>query len=465
MLLSTLSPDDHSDRLSTVSNAWVSGAHIRSWANTDVVNAWRAPLVGKRVGIRLGDDHALARTLLALDGFASALILLPNELATDSMVAIQQNAKLDCLIAETTENNLVVCDNLVPCPPLISQVAPSDNPHETAVGDTSTQWILTTSGTTRQPRLVAHSVASLSRTVKKGSGRSAKQVWALLYDLNRFAGLQVFLQAIIGGDALYIPNERNPIDRLVQELIAAKCSAISATPTLWRKILMSKEARHIPIRQITLGGEIADQPILNALGHMFPNSNIRHIYASTEAGVGFSVSDGCEGFPLEYLQNGFRGTRMRVSVDGILELQPQTSDQSYVGSSQPLFEEDGFINTGDRVRVTENRVYFQGRDSGAINVGGNKVQPESIERVLLAHPAVAMAKVTGKKNPITGALVHASVTLKDESGEKADASGLRAWCAERLARHEVPAIISIVDELKIESSGKLSRRQDSNPSA
>jgi len=287
----------------------------------------------------------------------------------------------------------------------------------------------------------------------------------LLYDLNRFAGLQVFLQAIIGGDAIYIPNERNPIDRLVQELIAAKCSAISATPTLWRKILMSKEARHIPIRQITLGGEIADQPILNALGHMFPNSNIRHIYASTEAGVGFSVSDGCEGFPLDYLQSGFRGTRMRVSGDGILELQPQSGDQSYVASSQPLFEEDGFINTGDRVRVTENRVYFLGRDSGAINVGGNKVQPESIERVLLAHPAVAMAKVTGKKNPITGALVHASVTLKDESSEKTDASGLRAWCTERLARHEVPAIISIVDELKIESSGKLSRRQDSNPSA
>jgi len=38
------------------------------------------------------------------------------------------------------------------------------------------------------------------------------------------------------------------------------------------------------LRQITLGGEIADQAVLDALARRFPGARITHVYASTEAG-------------------------------------------------------------------------------------------------------------------------------------------------------------------------------------
>ncbi|MDN3683971.1 hypothetical protein QW180_08500 [Vibrio sinaloensis] len=39
--------------------------------------------------------------------------------------------------------------------------------------------------------------------------------------------------------------------------------------------------------------------------------------------------------------------------------------------------DDGFINTGDMVKLDNDRVlFFLGRESGSINVGGNKVMPE-----------------------------------------------------------------------------------------
>jgi acyl-CoA synthetase (AMP-forming)/AMP-acid ligase II len=462
MLLTALSTDSLAPRIRIQSDHWATDAELIAWANSDAVMEWRKPLVGKRTGIYIRNSRDLARTLLALDGFAAAIFLVPHDLAPETRLSLVGQAQLQFLVTDVPQDHsLTSLIHSIP-PPIISANLPYANQFENANDNFSTQWILATSGTTRQPRLVSHTFWSLTRTVKKRFINNASLRWALLYDLNRFAGLQVFLQAIVGGDSLYIPMERNSIDHLIQEIIAAECSAVSATPTLWRKILMSKDSRRMLLRQITLGGEIADQPILNALRRMYPSSNIRHIYASTEGGVGFSVSDGLEGFPKEYLQNGFRGTKMRVSSEGILELKPPSRDQSYTADSNRLSDEEGFINTGDLVSITDDRVFFLGRDSGAINVGGNKVQPESVERVLLAHPAVAMAKVTGKKNPITGAIVCALVTVKDNDGSRINASMLRSWCAERLHQYQVPAIISIVDELRVESSGKLSRLEDLN---
>ena len=82
-------------------------------------------------------------------------------------------------------------------------------------------------------------------------------------------------------------------------------NAMSATPTLWRKILMSDASRSLALRSITLGGEIADQQVLSTLASTYPSARIRHIYASTEAGTGFSVTDGKAGFPVSFLENGF----------------------------------------------------------------------------------------------------------------------------------------------------------------
>lgn len=47
--------------------------------------------------------------------------------------------------------------------------------------------------------------------------------------------------------------------------------------------------------------------------------------------------------------------------------------------------------------------FFRGRGNGVINVGGNKVHPEEVERALLTHLYVAIARVYAKANPVTGA--------------------------------------------------------------
>ena len=76
---------------------------------------------------------------------------------------------------------------------------------------------------------------------------------------------------------------------------------LTGTPSHWRRALMSPANSQIAPRYVRLSGEIADQAVLDSLKARFPDAAIGHAYASTEAGVGFEVTDGLEGFPASFI--------------------------------------------------------------------------------------------------------------------------------------------------------------------
>ena len=94
-------------------------------------------------------------------------------------------------------------------------------------------------------------------------------------------------------------------------------------------------------------------------------------------------------------------------------------------------------------------------DGGPVPVGGRVVYPGDVERVLMAHPAVADAGVVGIPAPDGGEVGAAFVVLAP--GRDATEPELIAFSAERLAEHEIPASITFVDTLPRNSVGKLVR--------
>jgi acyl-coenzyme A synthetase/AMP-(fatty) acid ligase len=235
---------------------------------------------------------------------------------------------------------------------------------------------------------------------------------------------------------------------------------ISGTPSHWRRALMSPWVDRIAPEYIRMSGEIVDQSILNQVRAQFSQARIEHAFASTEAGVGFYVSDGLMGFPPELLtQNSL--VEMKVE-NGTLKIRSNRAAFRYLGADSPTLKDaDGFVDTGDSVELREDRYYFTGRRDGTINVGGFKVHPEEVEAVINRHPQVVMSLVKAKKNSITGSLVIADVVLKpqpcDTSSDALDRAILR-FCRSQLAPHQVPTAINIVPALAIGESGKLVRR-------
>lgn len=387
----------------------------------------------------------IAISLVAFDGWAGKVLLVPSSVYEDKvlMTSFLQSAGISHLV--NVENGQFSIEELN------SEVGYKK------VQFNQTEWILPTSGTTSKPKLVSHTLNSLTRTVRRNHEDDSKIVWGLVYDLNRFAGIQVYLQSLISGGGLLIPRETSDIGNIVGFFIKNDCNAISATPSLWRRLLMVPFVEKLKLDLITLGGEISTASILAGLSGVFPNSKVIHIYASTEAGVGFSVKDGKEGFPRSYLNSKKYGAKFKVNERGGLCIQPDVIDQSYL-SGKKIVEDDGYIETGDLVSVQGDRVLFVGRESGAINVGGNKVQPEEVEKILIASGLTSMVRVYSKSNSILGQLVCADVVPgKVESDLKELKRELMVYCRSNLESYKIPAFIKFVEDISLSENGKMVR--------
>lgn len=408
-------------------------------------------LRGLRVGLCQADPSDALEAMAALDGTVAALAPVSAALDPEDVTAQAAHAALDA----------VICDDPQAYPPArgVRFVAGVDALPDGPDGPGGpTDWILHTSGTTGTPKQVVHSLEGLTRTARTAQAGDGAVRWGMVYDHTRFAGLQVLLQSALSGATLIAPDQDAPLEEKVALFADRGCTHLSGTPTLWRKIMMIPGAERIPLRQATLGGEIADDRVLRSLAAFYPQARVTHIFASTEAGVGFSVKDGRAGFPRAFLDDPPQGVGIRVE-DGRLLVRNESVRPRYLNSDTAFADGDGWVETGDAVEVTEDRVLFLGRANGVINIGGDKVHPEEVEAALMEHDLVSRARVYAKRNPITGALVAADVALADAEADPGDARReLRTWLAGRLARHKVPAFLAVVEDFDVNAAGKLVRK-------
>jgi acyl-coenzyme A synthetase/AMP-(fatty) acid ligase len=246
----------------------------------------------------------------------------------------------------------------------------------------------------------------------------------------------------------------------VARLRADRVTHVSGTPSHWRKLLMSGAGANFSPRYVRLSGEIADQAVLDGLLLAFPHASIGHADASTEAGVGFAVDDGREGFPADLIGSNRDGVEMKV-VDGSLRIRSRRTARAYIGcGTPPLADADGFVDTGDMVELRAGRYHFVGRRGGVINVGGMKVHPEEIEAAINRHESVRMSCARSRRSPITGAVVVADVVLADGTpadGRATIRAEILGRCKEHLASYKVPAVIRFVERLDVTAAGKLAR--------
>ncbi|MET0545105.1 MAG: AMP-binding protein, partial [Caulobacterales bacterium] len=255
------------------------------------------------VALRLDDPAKLALALIALDGEIDRMLLLPGGLADQDADALVAQFGATALLTDRAQTSASAWGHID-----WSGAIETGTESSPVVQNRKTQWVLSTSGTTGTPKLVAHSLASLTRTTKAQS--KSPLHWGQLYDIARFAGAQVFLQGILGG-VLVLPRGDWSLPQRISFLAQNGCAALSATPTLWRKILMTPGPENLALSQVTLGGEIADAAILRAVANKFPAARVTHIFASTEAGAAFSVRDGLPGFPTRYLSEPPGGVALK----------------------------------------------------------------------------------------------------------------------------------------------------------
>ena len=331
-------------------------------------------------------------------------------------------------------------------------------PPDPAPPTTARPHLVLTTGTTGAPRGVRHDWTRLLRGVARVRP-AADQRWLLAYGIHQFAGLQILLHVLAAGATLVAPAPRRPREGL-DAMRRLGVTHASATPTYWRFLLAELRADAGPVpslRQVTLGGEAVPAPVLAQIRSTFPDASISQIYAASEFGSSGSMRDGRPGLSTDVLDRGEEAdVDMRV-VDGELWVRSTTGMLGYYG--EPAIDPDGWRSTGDLVEIVGDRIEFRGRSSEIINVGGVKVHPLPIEERIGAVESVDVARVWGRPNPLTGAIVAVDVVAAPGSDIERVREEIRAAC-EDLPPAARPRSIRFVDDVATLGS-KILRRDDS----
>lgn len=300
-----------------------------------------------------------------------------------------------------------------------------------AAGDGSLPWqpdriatLTLTSGSTGLPKAAAHTFSAhlhSAAAVVELMALTPGDRWLLSLPLFHVSGLGILWRWLLAGATLVIPDDEG------FNVALARSSVASLVPTqLWR--LLNQPALPARLRAVLLGGaqipaeltrqaEAAGVHCYCGYGMTETASTLCARRAGDAPGVGAPLA----------------GHQVRV-VDGEIWVRSPALASGYwlQGALMPLTDHDGWLRTGDGGRWHRGELIVDGRRDNLFFSGGEPVQPELIEQILMAHPAVTQVFIVPKVDAEYG---HRAVALVEGS---IGLAVLADWAAPKLAGYQRP---------------------------
>jgi amino acid adenylation domain-containing protein len=113
--------------------------------------------------------------------------------------------------------------------------------------------------------------------------------------------------------------------------------------------------------------------------------------------------------------------------------------------------------------LPDGQIAFRGRIDGQEKIRGHRIEPDEITSVLQRHPRVASCAVVAIADE-QGEKRLAAYVVVDHSAGSVDSAELREFLAHQLPDFMVPAVFVAVDQLPLNSNGKLDRAALPEPS-
>lgn len=297
--------------------------------------------------------------------------------------------------------------------------------------------VLFSSGSTGKSKAVLHNVSALLEKFKTPRHRYRTLVFLTL---DHIGGINTLLYTVSNGGALVVVEGRNPaiVCRAIEQ---HRVELLPTSPTFLNLLLISEEYKNYDLsslKLITYGTEIMPEYTLKRIHSIFPGLTLLQTYGLSELGILRSKSKDSTSL---WVKVGGGGFETKV-VEGILWIRGKSAMMGYLNAPSP-FEEDGWFNTGDVVETDGDYVRFLGRQSEIINVGGEKVYPAEVEGLLMQIENIRDVVVYGERNPITGNVVVARVSLHEPENPLSLKRRIRAFCKERISSYKIPVKVEI----------------------
>ena len=350
-------------------------------------------------------------------------------------------------------------------------------------GGTDTMLAYFTSGTSGEPKLVAHDYlyalghlttgvfwhhlhpGSIHLTVADtGWGKAA---WGKLYG-----------QWIAGAAVFVYDQERFDACRMMEAIERYRITSFCAPPTVYRFMVHEDMSRYdlSSLEHCTTAGEALNASVFDKF-KAATGLSLYEGFGQTETTMTLGTmpwvtpKPGSMGLPnpqydIDLIkpdgtscQNGEQG-EIIVRTDNVI---PMGLFKGYYGDDALTRQvwHDGVYHTGDLAWRDEDGYYwFVGRTDDVIKSSGYRIGPFEVESALMTHPSVVECAVTGVPDPFRGHVVKATIVLKREWKDKAGdvlVKELQEHVKKETAPYKYPRIVEFVEELPKTISGKIRR--------
>ena len=353
--------------------------------------------------------------------------------------------------------------------------------HPNTNDDTSLMYF--TSGTTGEPKMVAHdftyplghiSTGSFWHNLHENSLHLTiadtgwgKAVWGKLYG-QMIAGANIFV---------YDHEKFTPAD-ILQKIQDCHITSLCAPPTIYRFLIKEDISKYdlSSLEYCTTAGEALNYSVYETFLNI-TGIRLMEGFGQTETTLTLGTvpwmqpKPGSMGVPNPQYDIDLLTPDGRSAEDGE---QGQIVIRTDKGKPLGLFKEyyraaeltedawhDDIYYTGDVAWRDEDGYYwFVGRADDVIKSSGYRIGPFEVESALMTHPAVVECAITGVPDEVRGQVVKATIILsnsyKDKAGEEL-IKELQNHVKRVTAPYKYPRVIEFVDELPKTISGKIRR--------
>jgi O-succinylbenzoic acid--CoA ligase len=325
--------------------------------------------------------------------------------------------------------------------------------------------VIFTSGSSSTPKGVVHKFKSLLKSYELGNkyfNYSQQDKWLLTLPIFHIGGFQILLRSFLSGASVIIPKSQN-IKDLQISIESQNPNYISLVSTQFKRLLEADTKAPYNNHVLLGGGRIETELIYEGIKKGW---NPYKVYGSSETAAFISVLD-IKNF------NKFNNSAGELLGEVKVEILYDENDKSsgeIVIKSPTLFDrylndeietskrlKNGKYHAGDFGYMMDDLLFIVNRRTDLIISGGENINPNEIEEVLLNHPKIKEVCVLGIKDEEWGEIVCAVIVPMDEID--ISENEIKNFLKSNLTGYKIPKKIFFLDALPKTELGKVKRSE------
>jgi len=334
--------------------------------------------------------------------------------------------------------------------------------------------VIFTSGTTGHPKGVMLEHGASIRGYDEWARRFGLREGDRYLIVNPFFhcfGYKAGWMACLQQGATAYPLATLDVERVLTLVETERISALPGPPTLFLALLDAASGRDLrSLRTGFVGASTVAPELLRRIREDLPFERLTTGYGLTEstALVSITAADG-DAERIAYWNGGYPldGVEVAIVDDEGGALPDETPGEIMVrgfnvmcgyyndpAATAQAITDDGWLHTGDiGMRRATGELRISDRKKDIYISGGFNVSPAEVENLLLGFEAIAQVAVIGVPDARLGEVGAAFVVARPDASLCAD--DVREWARAHMANFKVPRVVELVDELPLNSTGKV----------